>query len=358
MRILQVITDTDRRGAQLFALDLAGALAGSGHAVQTVALAPGSVGGLDVEVLGANRRSARAVVTLRRRMARVDVTIAHGSTTGPACAIAGHGERRPFVYRQVSDSRFWAPGPVRRERVRRTLDRAERVVTLSEYNRRVLVEWIGVPADRIRIVPNGVSARRFPPVDDATRHAARIALGLPEAPTLVSVGALVAEKGNDLVVDALARLDGVHLVLAGDGPERVALQQQADRVAPGRVHFVGVLDQAVVAFRAADVAVLASRGGDAMPASLIEAGLCGLPAVSTSVGAIPEIVLDGRTGSVVAPNDRNALTDALRRLTGNLAVANAWGQAARTHCHERFEITPVARAWESVLAEVVSDHTR
>ena len=355
MRILQVITDTDRRGAQLFALDLAGALTERDHSVTTVALAPGTVGGLDVEVLGPSRRSTRAVAALRRRMGRVDVTVAHGSSTGPACALAGRGAGRPFVYRQVSDSRFWAPGPVRRERVRRTLDRADRVVTLSEYNRRELVGWIGVPPERIRIVPNGVSARRFPPVDDATRHATRIALGLPEAPTLVSVGALVAEKGNDLVIDALARLDGVHLLLAGDGPERVALQQRADRAAPGRVHFVGVLDQAVVAFRAADVAVLASRGGDAMPASLIEAGLCGLPAVSTTVGAISEIVLDGRTGSVVAPDDRTALTEALRHLTADLPTAAAWGRAAREHCLDRFEITPVARAWEAVLDDVVRD---
>lgn len=353
MRILQVITDTDRRGAQLFARDLAGALGETGHSVQTVALAPGAVGGLDVEILAARRRSPVAVWDLRRRMARVDVTIAHGSVTGPACALAGQGTGRPFVYRQVSDSRYWAPGPIRRERVRRTLERADRVVTLSEYNRGELVQWIGVPDERIRVVPNGVSAARFPPVDAETRRAARITLGLPDAPMLVSVGALVAEKGNDLVVDALGALPGVHLVLAGDGPERIALEHRAERVAPGRVHFVGVLDQAVVAFRAGDVAVLASRGGDAMPATLIEAGLCGLPAVSTAVGAIPEIVLDGRTGAIVAPDDPAALTDALRRATAERDHWAAMGLAAREHCVAHFEITPVARAWVDVLAEVV-----
>jgi len=353
VRILQVITDTDRRGAQLFALDLAVALTELGHSVRTVALAPGVVGGLDVEVIGPRRRSVRGTWALRRRMARFDVTIAHGSSTGPACALAGAGEGRPFVYRQVSDSRFWAPDPIRRARVRRSLARADRVVTLSAFNRRDLVDWIGVPGERIRIIPNGVAATRFPPVDDATRHATRVALGLPEAPTLVSVGAFVAEKGNDLVIAALADLPGVHLLLAGDGPERVKLQQQAARVAPGRVHFVGVLDQAVIAFRAADVAVLASRGGDAMPASMIEAGLCGLPAVSTAVGAIPEIVLDGRTGAIVDPDDRRALTAALRRMTDDLDGAAAMGRAAREHCLANFEITPVARAWSDVLADVV-----
>src|SRR5690606_34740313 len=109
-----------------------------------------------------------------------DVTIAHGSSTGPACALAGG--RRPFVYRQISDSRFWAPTRVKRWRVRVALGRARRVVALSEHNRADPVEWIGVPAERITVIPNGVPGERFTPPTADDRSRARTSLGLaPDA---------------------------------------------------------------------------------------------------------------------------------------------------------------------------------
>src|SRR4051812_19831576 len=120
MNVLQVVTDPNRRGAQVFAYDLGLALSARRHRVATVALGGGTVAGagLDVEVLGNGVRDLATLRALRARMSEMDITIAHGSSTGPACAIAGGGRRRAFVYRQVSDSRFWAPTRSRRLRVR------------------------------------------------------------------------------------------------------------------------------------------------------------------------------------------------------------------------------------------------
>jgi len=357
VRILQVITDTDRRGAQVFALHLGVGLGALDHRVETVALAPGVIGGLAVPVLGSRRRSPGSLLALRRRMASADVTIAHGSTTGPLCALAGSGIGRPFVYRQISDSRFWAPTPTRRALVRHTLGRARLVVALSEQNRQDLVEWIGLPADRIRVVPNGAPAADFPPTTAATRTTARAALGLADRPTVVSVGALAPEKGVDLVIEAVAQVPGIQLLVAGDGPERGRLEQLARDRAPGRVHFAGPLARSLDAFHAADVVVLASRGGDVMPATLIEAGFCGLPTVATAVGAIADVVVDRATGFVVPPGDLAGFTAALQRLTDDAALRDELGAKARAHCLAHFDLTPVARAWAEVLAEV-SDPAR
>ena len=124
LRLLQVVTDTDRRGAQVFATDLHGALASLGHEVQTVALCAGRSGGLDVDVLGPTRRSLTTHRRLRHESTDVDVVIAHGSTTLPVSAIALAGTSTPFVYRQISDTAFWAPDRFRQTWVRIAMGRA------------------------------------------------------------------------------------------------------------------------------------------------------------------------------------------------------------------------------------------
>jgi len=356
MNILQVVTDPDRRGAQVFAHDLGGALSARGHQVVTVALGRKTVAeaGLDVEVLGHGVRDLRALRALRGRMGAVDITIAHGASTGPACALAGGGRRRPFVYRQISDSRFWAPTRVRRLRVRLALSRARRVVALSEFNRRELVDWIGVPPERIRVVPNGVSPAPFTPADDATRSAARTALGIGDGPTVAFVGALVPEKGGDLAIGCIVALPEVQLAVAGDGPERARLEALATDRAPGRVHFLGSRSDVVPVYRAADVVVFPTRGGDAMPATIIEAGLCGLPVVATAIGAIPEIVIDGSTGAVVATDHAHELASAVQALLDDPAARRRLGAAARERCLARYTIDAVASGYEAVLEDALS----
>jgi len=353
MRILQVVTDNNRRGAQVFATQLHDAFRTQGHTVDTVALWPGAVGGLGLEPLGDRWPAPRTILELRSRMGRVDVTIAHGSSTLPACALAGLG-RHPFVYRQISDSAFWAPTRVKRIRTRTALNRARVVVALSEYNRGLLIDPIGVRPDRIVVVPNGVPATEFGPADAPTRTAARAALALPDGPVVLFVGALEPEKGADLAIRAVAARPDARLVVAGAGREREPLEREAAAVAPGRVHFVGTVATAEPLYHAADLVILPSRGGDAMPAVLLEAGLCGLPVVSTRIGAIPEVVVDGVTGSVVAPDDQPALDAAVARLLDDPTARAAMGAAARVRCLERYEIGRVAEQWEAVLARAIA----
>ena len=353
--ILQVVTDTDRRGAQVFATDLHAALERQGRAVRTVALAPGHVGGLDLPVLGPSRRSAATLRALRREITSADVVVGHGSTTLPLGAIASLGTRSPFVYRQISDSLFWAPDGLRRLRVRAAMRRCSALVALWSGSAATVHDHFGVPRERIRVIPNGVPAASHTPVPLAERPAARRVFGFgldPDRPTLLSIGALVPEKGVDLVVDALVALPDAQLLVVGDGPERDALVARARTVADGRVVFAGSIPDAGPAYAAADVVVLASRGGDSMPAVLIEAGMRALPAVSTRVEAIPEIVLDGVTGSLVAIDAPGALASAIRDLLDSPSTAAAFGAAARAHCLERYDIDVVAAQWAAVLDAV------
>ena len=332
--ILQLITDTDRRGAQVFATDLQDALrSATGLHVETLALAPGTTGGLDVATLGETRLGTRTLRALRRRMAESSVVLAHGSSTLPACAIASAGLRVPFVYRQISDSLFWASTPARRLRVRIGLGRASRVVALWSGSATTLTEHFGVSPAKLRVIPNGVPTQRFAAISAADRSEARATWNIDHGRAVVAyVGALADEKGVDFAVRAVAEIKDAVLVIAGDGPERERLGTLAETAAAGRVVFTGSLADPRSVYAAADVVVLPSRGGDSMPATLIEAGLLGLPTVTTPVNGIPDIVIDGSTGELVPVGDVVALTRAVRGLLDDPERARRLGTAARVHC--------------------------
>jgi glycosyltransferase involved in cell wall biosynthesis len=159
------------------------------------------------------------------------------------------------------------------------------------------------------------------------------------------IGALGPEKRVGDAILAVAALPGAHLLVAGDGPDRAALEQHAADRAPERVHFAGMLPGPADALAAADVVVLPSRT-EGMPGVLIEAGLSGVAAVATDVGAVAQIVRDGETGLLVRPGDVSGLTAALRRA---LSQRERLGRSARRHCLASFEIGAVAARWE-VLA--------
>lgn len=358
MRILQAISDTDRRGAQMFAVYLGDALAERGHVVSTVALAPGTMPAtLDLPVLASNAVDRRALRALRRQMTESDVTIAHGSSTLPACSLAGLGPGRPFVYRQISDPEVWSATPLRRLRSRLALSRASHVVALSNHNRAQLERHLGLEPGRGTVIPNAVPAALFTPAGASGRERARQALGLADVPTVLFVGTLSWEKAPTVAVEAIGLLANAHLVVAGDGPERTDLEDLARRVAPGRVTFVGTVTDPARLYAAADLLLLTSRT-EATPGVLIEAGMAGRPVVAARVGAVPEIVDDEVTGLLVDSDRPADFAAAVERLLGEPDLAERLGDAARQRCQAQFEIHTVAAAWEDVLNQVVAGPSR
>lgn len=355
VRVLQVISDTDRRGAQVFAADLQEALVDLSHRVRTVALHPGSSSArLDVPALGPSRRSLAGWRKLRAECRRMDVVVAHGSSTLVACASAMLGMTVPLVYRQISDPLFWAGTPMRRARVALYLRRVQKVVALSEDLAETVRAHYRLPVDRVVVIPNAVPAASFRPPSPEERVHARAALGLPgDAEVALYVGALANEKGVRDAVVAVVEVPGLHLLMVGQGPERVALSALGARAAPGRVHLPGPSEDVLTAYWASDVFLFPTRGGDSMPAAVIEAGLCGLPVVTTDVGAIDEIVVDGETGVILPPGVLGpAIAGVVERLVGDAGTRRRMGAAAAIRCASRFTISRVAPSWARLLAEV------
>jgi glycosyltransferase involved in cell wall biosynthesis len=358
MRILQVITDPARRGAQLFAQDLHGGLERLGATVRTVALAPNAYGpSREVEVLGSSRRSLGTMIALRRAAHESDIAIAHGSTTLDLCALALVGAKRPFVYRQISDPRYWASSPARRIRVAGMIRRASAIVALSESSSRALQQHYSLAASRIDIIPNAVQACRFVPVSADERRRCRDRWGIPRgAPVIAVVAALVPEKGVDRVIRLLEVDDQLHVIAAGDGPEQAALTALGDRIGDGRAHLIGPVDDVRDVLGAADVLALASLGGDSMPAVLIEAGLMGIPSVVTDIGAVSDVVVSGSTGFVTRPENSAEFIEQAVRLVHDSGLRRDLGDNAQQHCRQ-FTIDEVAPHWMQVIERVLRTNT-
>ncbi len=166
---------------------------------------------------------------------------------------------------------------------------------------------------------------------------------------LISVGRLVAKKGYDDLLDALARLpESLHwrLVHIGGGPLKDRLSAMADRLGiASRIDWLGrqAQQEVLARLRAADLFVLASRVADdgdrdGLPNVLMEAQSQHLACVSTAVSGIPELIVDGATGRLVTARDATALADALARLIVDPAERRRLGDAGAARLGEAFSM--------------------
>jgi glycosyltransferase involved in cell wall biosynthesis len=182
--------------------------------------------------------------------------------------------------------------------------RPAQLVSPSVFLRDIVLSW-GIAPDRVTVVPNAA-----PPLPALpSREEARERFGT-DGSTLAFAGRLTAAKALDVAFDAVAQVDGVTLLVAGDGEERARLAARS----PGNVRLLGSLDRVAVLelFRAADAALLSSAWEN-FPHALVEALAVGTPVLATSVGGIPEIVVDGENGLLVPAGDAEALAAAITR---------------------------------------------
>lgn len=226
-----------------------------------------------------------------------------------------------------------------RPQLRWVLQHADRITAVSESLAGVAV-GLGLPRERVRVIPNGVDTRKFMPMD---RVQARRLAGLPEnRKILLTVAGIYEGKGQHTVVDVLPALREKHpdLLYVMVGNSRPG--EQYRRRLTEAIWRLGLSDHVLVAgsqphadlarwFSAADVSVLATQS-EGWPNVLLESLACGTPAVATRVGGTSEIIRDGQDGILVPYGDSAALGQAL-----GSALDMAWNRSELVNRARAFE---------------------
>ena len=234
-------------------------------------------------------------------------------------------------------------------------------VAVSQPVRASLLQDFHVPTARARYIPNGVDPAYYVAVPDgAIVRACRERWHVPaHHPVIGSIGRMASGrvKGFDLLLTAtyfLRRMiPQVELVMAGDGPRRPFLEDITEQLRIREcVHFVGSVDDIRVALAMMDVFVFPSRWPEGFGLSLIEAMAAGKPVVATRVGAVPDIVEDGRSGLLVPPEDPAALAEAIARLLNDRAAAARLGAQAQQRVREQFSLARMVGEMEVLYREL------
>jgi sugar transferase (PEP-CTERM/EpsH1 system associated) len=225
---------------------------------------------------------------------------------------------------------------------------SDRILVPSEASKRIVMEMERIPARHISVLYNGVDISHFTPASGMGCEV-RQELGLKCDELVVgTVGRLSPEKGGvDVLVRAVERLRQTHprarLLVVGDGALRPDLERVASELGSNAI-FAGTRTDVARLLSAMDVFVLPSLK-EAMPIALLEAMAMRLPVIATTVGGVPEIVDDGKTGLLVAPGDEADLHCALHRLADDPALMSTLARAGQVHVQANFTL-------DSMVAQV------
>lgn len=237
-----------------------------------------------------------------------------------------------------------------------TIGLVDRVIAVSANVRDFCVSHIGLPADKLTIIHNGVELPEEPLM---SCQEARAVLGLPPDGLVVgAVSRLDPVKGVAFLMQAFAHVDGARLVVIGDGPERGALESLADSLGLARrVHWVGHQRNASRLLSAFDLFVQPSLH-EGLPNTVLEAMAAGLPVVATAVGGTPEVVVDGVTGLLVPPGTPDVLARAITTLLRDADLRRTMGQASRERVVQDFSVERMVEQTERLYEQLLTQKVR
>jgi glycosyltransferase involved in cell wall biosynthesis len=349
-------------GQEIRILTEASGMLERGHNVTLVtaaetAIAPAAVRrGIPVVTLPLRKKGLHDLWSMRRWLkanrARIDVLNTHSSTDSWLAAIACTTMRNPPP---IVRTRHVSTEINRRATTRWLYARAAaHIVTTGEALREQLATRLRIPRERLTSVPTGIDLARFVPGD---RQAARRSIGLPQQPALGCVATLRDWKGHDYLFEAIAldrkNWNGWTILIVGDGPHRPKLEAHLAALGLGdTVRLVGQQEDVVPWLQALDFVTLPSYGEEGVPQAIMQAMACGLPVVSTPVGAIAEAVDPEITGLLVAPRSAEALALGLARLRDDAQLRARWGAQARVRALRDFGVGPMLDRMEAIFGRV------
>ncbi len=236
------------------------------------------------------------------------------------------------------------------------IERSKFAVTISEYNRRFLLDK-GASADKIHVIHCGVDTGSFRP---------RMPVPISSIPKIGTIGRMVEKKGFDTLIDSCEILvkkgQPFHLEIAGSGPLHDDFQTRVnDKNLSEMISFIGALphDRIPYWLKSKDIFVLPCKRDrygdiDGIPVVLMEAMAMGVPVISSRISGIPELVEDGITGLLIEEDDAEALSEAILKILSDTSQRNILIQNSIEKVKKDFELSVNSTKLSDLFSEAIS----
>lgn len=364
LRVCQLITTLGIGGAERGLYELVTRMDRERFEVEVFTLRDGPVSarladaGIAVTVLGVRGKWDLMKLPRLTRLLRdghfdlLHTHLFHADLAGrPAAKAAGVGHLVHTVW--TAEGRF---RPWQFAYARLLSQSCDRVVCVSQSVRDHHAQRSKLPRDAYVVIPWGVDIKKFRR-DEASRRRLRSQWQLADDDVLLAfVGRLEFYKGIDTLLAALASLASagrpVRAVIAGDGPQRPAVEEFIDR-SPGGEHvrMLGMVSDVPAVLSAADIYAMPSLW-EGWPLALGEAMSASLPAIGTNVPGIRDLIVPGQTGLLIERQDADALAGAIGRLVADASLRVRLGEAGRRRIVDQFTIEQTIAAHERLYDEV------
>ena len=261
----------------------------------------------------------------------------------------------PFVFTAHAYDIYMRPAT---DKLREKFERADSVITISNYNKQYLLDLLGEDLkEKIDVIRCGINSDKF-------RYVKR---GQKDLVKILTVGRFVEKKGMiqaiETVYEVIKEYQNTELRIIGDGPLKDDIVKKiASLNLNDKVVLLGPQSQATVLkeMEESDIFLLHSitaENGDreGIPVVLMEAQATGLPVVSTLHSGIPEVVIDGKTGFLVPERDISAMSDKVKELIRNPELRIAMGKEGRQYIernnNQREEIDRLEELFKTLIAD-------
>lgn len=198
------------------------------------------------------------------------------------------------------------------------------VITITDFTRKYLIDTYSIPVEKVTLIYQGTDTERFRHSENSWQEAQRrYPLPGTASPILGSIGSFEPRKGHSVLFEALQELvnnslPNAHLVMVGDGPDETMLKERVKTLGlEQKVSFFPFTGEPNYVFERLDITVLPSLYKEGLPNVLLESMSMGVPVVSSNIGGVSEIVIDGETGYMVEPGDKSALANMINIVWGN-----------------------------------------
>ena len=370
MRIAQLVTRRQRRGAEVFAADLSAQLAQRGHVVHYAGLgdppdqplAPAGTQCDDISAASSSLLSFRLIRDLGRYLKSIqpDIIQANGGFAMKYAVLAKRWTRGqwPIVYCNIGLSSDWLRRPGQKLWNRWLIRQTDFVAAVSEASRVDLMRTYGLDSKNVAVIRRGVA---FPSLDaEESRVSLRKEIGAAaDSAVLLHVGSFTPEKNHVGLLKIFAAVRQSmdvqpHLVLVGDGPQREEIAKLAG--SDSHIHLLGLCDDVSRLMAAADLLLLPSLT-EGIPGVILEAGAQSLPTVAYDVGGVGEVMRNGETGMIVPSGVESDFAEQVTKLISDPVTRVSIGENCKRFVQRHYSLDRSVDEFEGVYERIASVHS-